>query len=458
MLGLVVVPDDVCYDPAEVMSIKERTVRLTLHYDKDTFVVDDQCIIDALKLIVDTHDIQCLGTLKRRLEFHVTFRTYENVKDLLSIERLTIRRGSKVRYADVSALQPKDVQVRVLWAPCYISDDAIISMLEQLSGGMVTRLIRKTEQMAEFARYDKTEFMVELQNCWPHSFPEHVTMSHLDEKVSLLLLVKGRPQACWMCGGLDHGQRECLHPTCRYCRREGHLLSDCPKLREAEEKKAAETTAREEAEKQRDDVLDTISGMFHQPPPQARNEENNRPEQDDVEESEEEGEFEEVLEERTDQDGDKDTAMEEVPAAEPVAAANGSGEKVQPSTTQTLVDSVDALLEGIAPTPVKVSPSPAKGKSSAVGKSPTTPRGYAAAAAKLVSDPGFLPPRTRTTPNRIPTGTKPVHLSPGAGRGRGLPPSSLPRFHNTPLPSSANRRRKMEEEQESQKNLKKKNT
>jgi hypothetical protein len=264
LLGLVAVPDEVCLDPSEVMSIKERTVRLTLHYDRDIFVVDDQCIVDALKHIVDTHDIQCMGTLKRRLEYHVTFKTFENVKNLLSVEKIPIKRGNRVRWADVSALQPKEVQVRVLWAPYYLSDDAVICLLEQLSGGMVTRLLRKSEDMAEYARYKKTEFMVELMNCWPHQFPEHVTMSHLGEKISLLLLVKGRPQACWMCWGLDHGQRECLHPTCRYCRREGHLLSDCPKLREADEKKAAKETARAEAEIQRDDVLATISGMSNQ--------------------------------------------------------------------------------------------------------------------------------------------------------------------------------------------------
>jgi hypothetical protein len=98
----------------------------------------------------------------------VTFKTYENVRNLLSVERIPIKSGTRVRYADVSAFQPKDVQVQVLWASSYLSYDAVICMLEQLSGGMVTRLLRKTEQMAEFAKYKKTEFIVELQNCCPH--------------------------------------------------------------------------------------------------------------------------------------------------------------------------------------------------------------------------------------------------------------------------------------------------
>jgi hypothetical protein len=135
-----------------------------------------------------------------------------------------------------------------------------------------------------------------------------------------------------MCGGLDHGQRECPKPSCRYCRQDGHLLSDCPKLREVEAKREMGLPLRRREEKPDDHEVH----------------------EDLIVSSDEEAEMAEQ-----DKDDEKDQEPEKYELGE-------DGE--EPPTNH-----------------------------------PHHPRGYASAAAKLVSNPTFLPPRVRTTPSRIPT-------------------------------------------------------
>jgi hypothetical protein len=69
--GLIAVPDEMCMRNDDIASIKERTVKLSFTYNKDTFVIDDQVLVNALEYYIDPStpkrlpDPSCLWTPSR---------------------------------------------------------------------------------------------------------------------------------------------------------------------------------------------------------------------------------------------------------------------------------------------------------------------------------------------------------------------------------------------------------
>ena len=75
-------------------------------------------------------------------------------------------------------------------------------------------------EMAVFAM----RYRVVLMGIWPVCVPDRVTLEVFGEKVPLLI-TKGKPRCCFLCGSCSHMQAACPTPYCRYCKRSRHVAT-----------------------------------------------------------------------------------------------------------------------------------------------------------------------------------------------------------------------------------------
>jgi hypothetical protein len=131
-----------------------------------------------------------------------------------------------------SPLQPKEVQADILWVPGHTSDGVVRELAKSWAGpdGKVVYCYRNFVTLeGGTGAYGTTRFSVKLANVWPETVPDRVTLDVMGERFPVLVLVKGRPRACFLCSGFGHKKADCPRPKCRYCQEEGHVVTDCPK-------------------------------------------------------------------------------------------------------------------------------------------------------------------------------------------------------------------------------------
>jgi hypothetical protein len=115
----------------------------------------------------------------------------------------------------------------------------------------------------------KNVIRVHLVDCWAHQVPDRITLSIDGEPIPLLLITQGKPKACLLCGSVAHQQRDCLDKVCRYCHEYGHLVTDCEKTAEKEERRRQREIAARLADEDREAELLQITLLEENAPTES---------------------------------------------------------------------------------------------------------------------------------------------------------------------------------------------
>ena len=219
-------------------SMRQRTVVLRFgRTGTGMFQIDHVSLGNALLEHVQVQDIVALGCLRGNHEWHVTLARAAAVDRLLEASSLAVEgpRGA-VRHADMYHLIPQRVPVRVLWCPAWVPEEAIYEMMESIAP--VASFEQCRAKLGEHA-VRNLQYSVLLKNVWPSRVPDRVTLEIFGEKVPLLLITRGKPRSCFLCGSCSHTQASCPNPVCRYCNKRGHVVTNCPRKRQQEEARRA---------------------------------------------------------------------------------------------------------------------------------------------------------------------------------------------------------------------------
>jgi hypothetical protein len=217
--------------PTVMGSRKERTVVCTWEEVKGGVRVDQDVMVKVLRDIVDPAHIEVMGTLNKNFQWHVTLRAVDAADHLCKKGEASVTSDDGVvRRVFFSQLLPKEVSLSILWVPGHVADSAIREVVKSFAGakGRVTYCERMYVPGEGYGYYT-TRFTARIQDAWPEAIPERMVLEVRGERFPILILVKGRPRACFLCDEYGHSQGECKNPICRYCKERGHVVSNCPK-------------------------------------------------------------------------------------------------------------------------------------------------------------------------------------------------------------------------------------
>ena len=226
-------------DQEDAADIRSRTVILTFSRAVlgGMFPLDSICIGNALMEYIPISDITALGSLRGNHEWHVTLATRAVKEVLLQVEGLRVKGPhGAVREAYLRPLVPTEVFVRVLWCPAFIFQDVVYELMASL--GEIVHFERSRSRVGEQA-IPNLQYTAVLKGVSPSQIPDRITMDAFGEKVPLLLITKGKPRCCFLCGSCAHTQSSCPNPYCRYCHRRGHVVTNCPRKKQQQQQQNA---------------------------------------------------------------------------------------------------------------------------------------------------------------------------------------------------------------------------
>ena len=212
----------------ELVSLKERTLVARFSDNTGMYRLTNDLVGEALLRVLPACEVVAMGCLRGNHEWHITLASREAVDVLITAGSITVRTEQGTRTAYFTPLMPREVSVRVLWTPAWVPAEAVHEMLASFSE--VTHFERCRWRLGEQAVHN-LQYTARLCNVFPARIPDRVTLQVLGENVPLLLIVRGKPRSCFLCGSLNHTQVNCPNPTCRYCKEQGHVVTNCPKKR-----------------------------------------------------------------------------------------------------------------------------------------------------------------------------------------------------------------------------------
>lgn len=210
----------------QMSNMKDRTVVARFTENTGMYHLTSNLVGDALLQVLPATEVVAMGCLRGNHEWHITLATPEAAEVLLAASRITVTTAQGKRTAYLEPLQPRHVEVRVLWTPAWVPPQAVHEMLASIA--VVSQFERCRCRLGEQAVHN-LQYTALLHDVWPVKVPDRVTLKVLGERVPLLLLVRGKPRTCFLCGSLNHTQVNCPNPTCRYCKAQGHVVLNCPK-------------------------------------------------------------------------------------------------------------------------------------------------------------------------------------------------------------------------------------
>ena len=218
-------------DLEDATSIKSRTVILRFsRANGGMFPLDSLIVGAAVTEVVQVTDVTALGCLRGNHEWHVTLATQEVADTLLRAGSVRARGPNQAtRIAYLEPLVKKEVYVRVLWCPNWVFPDIVYEMLESI--GEVSAFERCRARVGEYA-IPNLQYTATLKKVAPSQVPDRVTLEAFGEKVPLLIITKGKPRCCFLCGSCSHTQASCPNPFCRYCNKRGHVVTNCPRRKQ----------------------------------------------------------------------------------------------------------------------------------------------------------------------------------------------------------------------------------
>ena len=226
-------------------SIKERTLKIKFGSGTSgMYFLNSTLVGDALLEVVPAAEIIALGCLRGNHEWHVTLASTAAKDALLEAGAVSTCSLGSTRSGYTEPLIPDRVQVRVLWVPAWVPAKGIYEMLASI--GTVSDFEGARERLGDRAVFS-LRYTATLSGISPSRVPDRVTLDILGEKVPLLIITKGKPRCCFLCGSVSHTQASCPNPVCRYCNKRGHYVSNCPRKAEQQRRSANEgaSTSRE---------------------------------------------------------------------------------------------------------------------------------------------------------------------------------------------------------------------
>lgn len=212
-------------------SLKERTIVLRFGEAQGAmFQLDATNVGTALTKIIPEEDILALGSLRGNHTWHVTLASKTVTERLLEDGTVRVRGpNSSIRQATMETLIPRQVSVRVLWCQAWIASEVIFELLASIAE--VEDFTRCRSRVGELA-IPNLQYTAILKKISPAQVPDRFTLEVFGEKVPILLITKGKPRCCFLCGSCSHQQVSCPNPYCRYCNRRGHFTSNCPRRKQ----------------------------------------------------------------------------------------------------------------------------------------------------------------------------------------------------------------------------------
>ena len=202
----------------ELVSMKERTLVARFSENTGMYRLTSDLVGEALLRVLPACEVVAMGCPHGNHEWHIKLASREAVDVLIAAERITVQTEQGTRNAYFTPLMPREV----LWTPAWVPVEAVHEMLASISE--VTQFERSRWRLGE-QNFHNLQYTARLQNVFPARIPDRVTLP-------LLLIVRGRPRSCFLCGSLNHTQVNCPKPTCRCCKEQGHVVTNCPKKRQ----------------------------------------------------------------------------------------------------------------------------------------------------------------------------------------------------------------------------------
>ena len=226
-----------------VCSVKDRTVIARFGTGtQGMFRLTHDLVSRAVLEFLPADEIVALGCLRGNQEWHITCKSLAAAEVLREAGELTVTCAGSRRRGHLNTLVPREVEVRILWCPAWVPQECVLEMLDSIARVQAFEFLR--EKVGENAVFS-LKYRAILTGVWPARVPDRVTLEVFGEKVPLLLITKGKPRCCFLCGSASHTQAACPTPYCRYCNRSGHVVSNCPrkKQQQARREEAGQSTA-----------------------------------------------------------------------------------------------------------------------------------------------------------------------------------------------------------------------
>ncbi len=201
---------------------RRRSVILSGKKDGKPFVRED--FTDSLNEILTClkDHVAAFGPLARNSEWCLTLKT-DAAKDIVLCAGTLSVRGCIFYVRSADKMQ---FSARVLWAPSYIPDAAIVNVLEKTCE--VQSIVSEKSTAKGFEGIptgNRRLVLTGLKDDIPHTF--NIINPHTNEKFEILVLIPGRSPLCFRCKETGHFRSECFTPQCRACGVFGHTYESC---------------------------------------------------------------------------------------------------------------------------------------------------------------------------------------------------------------------------------------
>ena len=202
--------------------VRRRSVILSGKKEGKPYVRED--FTDSLNSILTClkDHVAAFGPLARNSEWCLTLKS-DAAKDIVLCAGTLSVRGVTfyVRSADKTQFS-----ARVLWAPSYIPNAAIVNVLEETCKVQFIVSEKSTAKGFEgIPTGNRRLVLTGLKDDIPHTF--NIINPLTNEKFEILVLIPGRSPLCFRCKGTGHFRSECFTPQCRACGIFGHTYESC---------------------------------------------------------------------------------------------------------------------------------------------------------------------------------------------------------------------------------------
>ena len=153
---------------ATVNSLKARTIVASFNENTGMFPLTSTLVGEALQRVLPAEEVIAMGCLRGNHEWHIPLASPETYECLLTKERMTVRTEQGTRSAYLQPLMPREVFVRVLWAPAWVPQQAIYESLASIA---TVENFERCRVKFEDRAVHNLQFTASLVGVWPEKVP-----------------------------------------------------------------------------------------------------------------------------------------------------------------------------------------------------------------------------------------------------------------------------------------------
>jgi hypothetical protein len=184
--------------PSKCMSVKSRTVQVTLPRVNNTPYTHTDLLATLKENNIHEQDIEAIGTFKSNIVWHICFYDFEIVTHLLSLPCIHVR-------SNVALVEPagaRTLKLRIHWAHYWVSDHSITEALENIGCTVLNNYdeVYSGTNIKTMVRI----FLVKTQT--PSSIPHFLRLA---DDTELFMTFRGRKPICLRCKQVGHVSKDC---------------------------------------------------------------------------------------------------------------------------------------------------------------------------------------------------------------------------------------------------------